>query len=267
MRSKPKILSKSRQLICITMSLFDADLVTQCPMADDGYDRLKENTFLGMWMLKPTFPADIYWLNDLGEFKRLVDFCVREKKPQSIWGHLTVGSLTTICEIAPDGDFMVLPPVLEEHKGRSFISLDCSKLKKGDAKGFLDSLFQLGPDEKPVVVIYNITEIPRVGSNIDDPELVENLLLHSWKDRKPENSTVLIPILKQHENKINLTHLKNDGYGHVQQFEEDLRTWMETEFLDEMPFLVKRGWLTKVQHTAVRTYIEEKNHKETKAEQ
>ena len=122
-----------------------------------------------------------------------------------------------------------VPPVLHQHSGRIVKWLDCSKLRKGDAVGFMHSLSTLSVDPKPIVTIENLTEIPQEDANHDDPAYVENILLHSWKDDvinltcpkrggftlQKENFTVLIPVLKAHKDRLNLNRLKMDGLAQV----------------------------------------------------
>ena len=66
-------------------------------------------------------------------------------------------------------------------QGHPVIRWDASAFKKNDAVGSMYTLSQR--KDKPIVVIENIADIPDGDRNIyDDPEYVENILLHSWKD-------------------------------------------------------------------------------------
>ena len=70
---------------------------------------------------------------------------------------------------------------LESQKGRPIIRWDVSKFCKDDAIGSMYRLMKR--NDKPIVVIENIADIPDGDRNkYDDPVLVENILLHSWKD-------------------------------------------------------------------------------------
>lgn len=71
--------------------------------------------------------------------------------------------------------------MLKKQKGRQVIRWDAKTFKKYDAVGSMYILSQR--KDKPIVVIENIADIPDGDRNIyDDPVLVENILLHSWKD-------------------------------------------------------------------------------------
>ena len=74
--------------------------------------------------------------------------------------------------------------LLSCHKGREVVSLDCRGLCKGDAYGFMAIIAQkVGQGQCPIVIIENLAEIPE-GSQCDNPQYVENLLGHSWKNDK-----------------------------------------------------------------------------------
>ena len=70
---------------------------------------------------------------------------------------------------------------LKSQQGRPIIYWDASKFCKYDAIGSMYRLMKR--KDKPIVIIENIAEIPDGDRNIyDDPVLVENVLLHSWKN-------------------------------------------------------------------------------------
>jgi len=72
---------------------------------------------------------------------------------------------------------------LKKQQGRPVIHWDATSFHKNDAIGSMFKLSKLPKEPKPVVIIENITEIPEAISEIyDDPVLVENVLLHSWKN-------------------------------------------------------------------------------------
>ena len=102
--------------------------------------------------------------------------------------------------------------------GRPIIRWDASKFCKNDA---VDSMYRLSQQkDKPIVIIENIADIPDGDRNIyDDPVLVENVLLHSWK-----NDTI---------------HLTHPQHGPFQ-----LNSWDYTVI-----FLVKPGDLLKLHHS------------------
>ena len=103
-------------------------------------------------------------------------------------------------------------------QGRPIIRWDAKTFKKYDAVGSMYILSQR--KDKPIVIIENIAEIPDGDRNIyDDPVLVENILLHSWK-----NDT------------IHLTHPKHGPF--------QLKEWDYTVI-----FPVKPGDLQKLHHS------------------
>lgn len=73
-------------------------------------------------------------------------------------------------------------PLLSRYKGREIVSLDCRGLKKGDAYGWMVSLAKKVKEAPDLIaIIENIAEIPS-GPQCDEPQYVENLLGHSWKN-------------------------------------------------------------------------------------
>lgn len=85
---------------------------------------------------------------------------------------------------------------LKSQQGRPVYRWDAKTFKKYDAIGSMYQLSKLPKEPKPIVIIENIADIPDGDRNIyDDPALVENILLHSWK-----NDT------------IHLTHHKNGPF-------------------------------------------------------
>ena len=67
---------------------------------------------------------------------------------------------------------------LQKHKDRPVHVIDCKKLSKYDAIGWLETVSKLPLSPTPILVIENITEIP------DSEKYVENLLVHSWKNER-----------------------------------------------------------------------------------
>lgn len=66
---------------------------------------------------------------------------------------------------------------------RPVIRWDTKTFKKYDAAGSMYQLSKLPKEPKPIVIIENIAGIPDGDRNTyDDPALVENILLHSWKN-------------------------------------------------------------------------------------
>ena len=72
---------------------------------------------------------------------------------------------------------------LKKQQGRPIIRWDAKTFRKNDAIGSMYTISKYPKEPKPIVIIDHITEIPEAVSNIfDDPELIENILLHSWKN-------------------------------------------------------------------------------------
>ncbi len=249
------------------MSLFDDDLVQRPLMNKEQYEVLKKNTYWGS--LLNTNGVTICWSENPIDFHLQLLSYIKEKPSNA---KLPISGVSTVCEIAPGGDIMTMPPILQNQKGRPFVSIDCCKLGKWDAIGFLQILSKLPPSPKPILEIVNITQIPPLGTNTDDPLLVENCLLHSWHNESidltdkngdsfslsPQDFTILIPIAKNEVNKINNSRLRNDCYKQI-QFEDDLKDWMDNCFTDGTEEYVKNGLITKEQEVAIDDYLSYKN--------
>lgn len=242
------------------MSTFDKDLVIRPLMTDELLLKLKRNTFFGNILANSG--AQIVWVNNTEEFTCHLDAYVEAKKGQKIG----INGLDTVFEICVENNALTTPPILMRQNGRTLVSLDCSLLRKDDVLGFLRLLSRLSSNA--VVVIKNITEIPQENSLNDDAVYVENLLLHSWhndvntlidKTGTPftllsKNYTVIILMPNKNNSSINISRLRNDGYGQV-QFKESLKDWIETGFMELRDYYGKIGWLSPEQLTAVKDYL------------
>ena len=109
---------------------------------------------------------------------------------------------------------------LRSQQGRLIIRWDASRFRKGDTIGTMYALSKLPKESNPIIIFENIADIPDGDRNIyDDPVLVENILLHSWK-----NDTIY------------LTHPQDDPF--------QLSKWDYTVI-----FPVKPGDLQKLHHS------------------
>jgi hypothetical protein len=69
----------------------------------------------------------------------------------------------------------------QAQKSRPIYSIDCSKVCKGDAYGWLSKIAEV--EDGAIIVVENVTRVPSGNPNIyDDPTYVTNLLLRSWKN-------------------------------------------------------------------------------------
>ncbi len=100
---------------------------------------------------------------------------------------------------------------LQNHKDRPVHVIDCKKLCKYDAIGWLETVSKLPKFPTPILIIENITEIPKEDDVHDNQTYVENLLVHSWKneinyftDNRP-NQNLKQFTLKPHDYLVFLT--------------------------------------------------------------
>lgn len=120
--------------------------------------------------------------------------------------------------------------LLSRHKGREVVSLDCRGLCKGDAYGFMAIIAQkVGQGQHPIVIIENLAEIQE-GSQCDNPQYVENLLGHSWKNDKiffgeymidTSNLTVILTFAPKYAEELGVK-FRTDSYSWIPDFDEKL---------------------------------------------
>ena len=125
---------------------------------------------------------------------------------------------------------------------RPIYSIDCKTLCKNDAIGFLESLSKESDEDRPIVLIENITEIPDEDSVHDNPEYVKNVLIHSWKNPmndfynpisknhfyiKPENFIVLLtaPFVPQ-KNTLETVWRASDGFAFGGDYVNDKKEYI-----------------------------------------
>lgn len=120
--------------------------------------------------------------------------------------------------------------MLKKQQDRPTIRWDAKTFKKYDAIG---SMYRLSlRKDKPIVIIENIAEIPDGDRSIyDDPVIVENILLYSWKDdtihlTHPQHGpfqlnkcdyTVIFPVKPGDLQKLHHS-IKGEGFGLVKSF-------------------------------------------------
>ena len=122
--------------------------------------------------------------------------------------------------------------LLSRYKGREVVSLDCRGLKKGDAQGWMARVAK-AVEETPnmIVIIENLAEIPS-GPLCDDPQYVENLLGHSWKndmiffgeyciDRYKSNLSVILTATPEQKEFLG-QRFRADGYSWCEDFDVEL---------------------------------------------
>ena len=122
--------------------------------------------------------------------------------------------------------------LLSRYKGCEVVSLDCRGLKKGDAYGWMARVAK-AVEKTPnmIVIIENLAEIPS-GPLCDDPQYVENLLGHSWKndkiffgeyciDRYKSNLSVILTATPEQKEFLG-QRFRADGYSWCEDFDVEL---------------------------------------------
>ena len=130
----------------------------------------------------------------------------------------------------------------KKHIGRPINLLDCRSLCKWDAIGWLEKVSLLPKNPKPILVIENITEIPDEDINHDDPQIVRNMLLHSWKNSKteffnsksghnftiePKDYTVFVTWTPENREKMKAIWRASDNLCPIGDFREDFEEYKE----------------------------------------
>ena len=235
------------------VSLFDKDLKEKEIPLDEKQFELRQNLVLGLDILMHRGACVVWEPEDrrMSELlKKHIDAKTHDILPMT-------PRLVPVYELRPSGDDLTVPPILKKQEGRPFVELDCKRLGKGDAIGFLYYLskYSPNPDKPMIVLISNITDIPS-GANCDDPVYVENLLLHSWKENpahhthpkfgsfelQPRDFTIILPIKEDKAQNINLTRLRTDGLAQI-QFDEAVSKMGA----DDKEFLLGNGHISKEQ--------------------
>jgi len=136
----------------------------------------------------------------------------------------------------------IVLPRLTKHTGRPVITLDCQSLCKNDTIDWLERVSKLPKTPKPILILENITEIHEEDDVHDDPRVVRNLLLHSWKNAKneffnrksgntftivPEEFTVFITWTPDNREKLDAIWDASDGLAWIGNFEEYKQHYIE----------------------------------------
>lgn len=147
-------------------------------------------------------------------------------------------------ELDDRSDFLQNIQSIGNQEKRPVYTLDCKTLKKHDAIGFLERLSKLPSTPRPIVIIQNITEIPFGDISIyDDPQYVENILVHSWKNETNylTNKNGEQFVLKSHDYTVFLTWSaktsdmiycfwnNSDGFGWIGNLNEYKKLFIENK--------------------------------------
>lgn len=141
---------------------------------------------------------------------------------------------------------------MQQHAGREIYRLDCSKLCKNDAIGWLRKVSQLPLSPKPILVIENITEIPQEDEVHDNPKYIQNLLVHSWKNPvnqftdnrlgqnneqfsiNPHDYTVFLTWKPEDKEKLNNVWCASDGLAWIGNFADYKQKFMDEYKLTDL---------------------------------
>lgn len=157
----------------------------------------------------------------------------REELIFELLGTVSANCVVTNCNLSQLISEAISNPIselLSRHNGREVVSLDCRGLCKGDAYGFMAIIAQkVGQGQHPIVIIENLAEIP-AGSQCDNPQYVENLLGHSWKNDKiffgeymidASNLTVILTFAPKYAEELGVK-FRADSYSWMPDFDEKL---------------------------------------------
>jgi hypothetical protein len=119
---------------------------------------------------------------------------------------------------------------LSRYKGREIVSLDCRSLIKGGARRWMAKLAKkVEKTPNLIVVIENIANLPS-GLFRDDPQYVENLLGHSWKNENiffgkncisRSQLTVILTATPEQKEFLG-QRFRTDGYSWKEDFDQEL---------------------------------------------
>lgn len=248
------------------MSLFDKDLDKRS--LAQFVQQLLKNVSVGEILVCPN--VQVVCVENNEDFNNLFEPHIHTTDPKTLTKQLITHNVVTIATISPDDNNKAIPLILKKQAGRPFIEIDCSKLGKGDAIGSLHTLSLLSSEKKPVVVISNISEIPKEGQNIDDPGYTEELLLHGWKESlrqlidnsalpftiRTQDYTIIIPLLETQGNNINLSRLRTDGFCRV-NLKDEIRRESGKAIIDndELDHYTKLGWLSDANVQLIKSYF------------
>lgn len=150
-------------------------------------------------------------------------------------GHLMAVETTHLAkklrEMTKKKDFFT--DSLHDHQNRPIYHIDCAKLCKGDAQGWLDSIEISSSSPRPICIVENITKIPMEDSIHDNPLYVRNLLIHTLNGT-PEDCSIFITWTPKNVEKMKAIWHPADNFTWVGNLEEQYK-----QFLDEH---INRSW-------------------------
>lgn len=170
------------------------------------------------------------------------------KKQVQTW-HVDEGSTMFVSDLVEilKMENSPLNPMLRPHLGRPVYTIDCRFLQKGDAIIWLEKVSNLPKSHKPILIIENITEIPKEDELHDNPQYVRNLLMHSWKNPMndwynpnsknlfkiiPAEYTIFITWSPEKRGIMDTIHDPSDGFAWVGNLEEYFNN-LRADYKDE----------------------------------
>ena len=121
-------------------------------------------------------------------------------------------------------------PLLSKYKNREVVMLDCKGLTRKDTCGMMARLAEKAEKSPSLVVV--IENIANVWSdpNCEDPQYVENLVGHSWKNEQIDfgdyhidrtEMTVILTSTPEHQEELGQRY-RTDSYPWVDDFDTKL---------------------------------------------
>ena len=99
-------------------------------------------------------------------------------------GVTRVVTSNNLCEILKSSLEKAAFPLLSKYKSREIVTLDCTALTRKDTYGMMALVAEkVKKSPSLIVVINNITGV-WTDPNCEDPQYVENLVGHSWKNEQ-----------------------------------------------------------------------------------
>ena len=119
--------------------------------------------------------------------------------------------------------------LLSDYKDHKIVNIDCKKATKADAYGWMVSLAKaVKENQKLIVIIEDIAELPTEMPS-DDRLYIENLLGHSWKNKRVtfgehEIDTTVLPVIltatPEYADQLGQM-FRTDSYSWISDFDEE----------------------------------------------
>ena len=145
-------------------------------------------------------------------------------------GVTRVVTSNNLCEILKSSLEKAAFPLLSKYKSREIVTLDCTALTRKDTYGMMALVAEKVKKSPSLIVVINKITGIWDDPNCEDPQYIEDLVGHSWKNEQiyfgdyhidRTEMTVILTTAPEHQEELGQRY-RTDSYSWVDDFDTNL---------------------------------------------